>query len=125
QDYTAQASILIVPLDGNPFSASGSGDDLVNLQTEAQLVKSDAVAELVRKDLNSPVPLDVLRDGLTVSVPPNTQVLTVAYTSADRSIALARAQSFAESYLDYRHTRAESMIKSQAASIDDRIAKRE
>ena len=44
EDHTARASILVSPLDGNPFYPSGRGDDLINLETEAQLVTSDSVA---------------------------------------------------------------------------------
>ena len=47
EEHSATSSILVSPLEGNPFSPSGRGDDLVNLETEAQLVGSDPVAREV------------------------------------------------------------------------------
>ena len=46
-EHEAEAAILISPLLGNPFTPEASGDNLVNLTTEAELVASDPVAQLV------------------------------------------------------------------------------
>ena len=45
---TATAVILLNPVEGNPFAPDGTaGADLVDLETEAQLVVSHDVARLV------------------------------------------------------------------------------
>lgn len=125
QSHTAEASILIDPLEGNPFSPTGSGDELVNLETEAQLVASDAVAELVVKRNQSHADAaDILRD-LSVTVPPNTQILEITYTSHSRSTAVRRAQGFAEEYLEYRKSRTQSLVDRQTAKIEEQITGRE
>lgn len=122
--YTAEASILIEPLDGNPFSPTGNGDDLVNLQSEAQLLKSDPVARQVQSDLGiQDSPQSIIKN-LSVTVPPNTQILTLDYTATDRSTALQRADSFASTYLEYRKSRAEKLVTGQVDRIHDRIVKR-
>ncbi|MDX6299360.1 MAG: hypothetical protein QOF53_574, partial [Nocardioidaceae bacterium] len=92
--YTAEATVLVTPLAGNPYSPDGAGDDLINLDTEAQLVTSDAVAQTVATDVRTSNLTDLL-NGLNVTVPPNTQILKVDYTSKDQSVARSRARSVA------------------------------
>ena len=102
QSHTARASVLISPLVGNPFYPGGRGDELINLETEAQLVSSDPVARDVASQVDGdPTTSDVL-SGLAVTVPPNTQILTVDYTAGSKAKAEERAQAFAEAYLDFR-----------------------
>ena len=70
EDHTAQASILVSPLDGNPFYPSGRGDDLINLETEAQLVQSDSVANAVAERIGDPGTASDLLSGLDVTSRP-------------------------------------------------------
>ncbi len=49
--YKATATVLVSPLEGNPYSPDGRGDDLVNLQTEAQLVTTDRVSKIAGQKL--------------------------------------------------------------------------
>src|SRR3954471_24516535 len=58
EDHTARASILVSPLDGNPFNPNGRGDDLINLETEAKLVSSDSVAEAAAERTGDPSTAD-------------------------------------------------------------------
>ena len=119
--HTANASILISPLDGNPYYPSGRGDDLINLETEAQLLASDPVATAVAERLGDPgEPADLL-DGLAVRVPPNTQILNIAYTARSDAIAVQRAQGFAEAYLDFRKKRSEDVARAKTERIQSQI----
>src|SRR5829696_9237733 len=101
----ANATILVNPLDGNPFSTKGSGDDLENLETEAQLIQSNDVARMVQKREGKAAPIPDILAGLEVSVPPNTQILEIDYASRASAVSLSRAQWFAEEYLAYREGR--------------------
>ena len=123
-EQTAGATILVNPLDGNPFSTKGSGDDLKNLETEAQLVQSDDVAKLVQVREGKQTPLPTLLSGLEVEVPPNTQILDIGYTARNSTVALTRAQWFAEEFLKYREQRAKSLVDSQTKRLDEQIAAR-
>src|SRR5215207_3758046 len=76
----ANATILVNPLDGNPFSTKGRGDDLENLETEAQLIQSNNVARMVQKREGRATPIPEILAGLEVSVPPNTQILDIEYS---------------------------------------------
>lgn len=120
--YTAGATILLAPLDGNAFSPGGRGDDLVNLQTEAQLVTGDAVARLVIRNEGLDVEPFEVTMGLEVSTPANTQILDISYTSDDPRVAVQRAQAFAEGYLQFREDRATSFVNSRTDRIDEQIA---
>lgn len=122
QVHEATALILINPLEGNPFTPDAGGDRLVSLETEAQLVTSDAVAKLVADETGSDQsPGDIL-GGVSVDVPPNTQLLDIAVEHADASVATARAQAFAETYLAYRRARTEAAVFDRRAQVDEQIA---
>ncbi len=121
EDHTARASILISPLTGNPFYPGGRGDDLINLETEAQLVRSDPVARDVASRLDDTGSPAALLAGLSVSVPANTQILTIEYTSGSDLDALRRAQGFADAYLDFRQARSEQVVRSRTKRIQDQV----
>jgi polysaccharide biosynthesis transport protein len=114
----ATATVLISPLDGNPYSTTGRGDDLTNIQSEAELVKADAVQQVVRQKLRS-----ADRSRVSVTVPPNTQVLLISYTGASGTAARQGAQAFATGYLDYRKQRAQSVLDARAAKLSDQEKK--
>ena len=121
EDHTARASILVSPLDGNPFYPSGRGDDLINLETEAQLVRSDAVARATAERIGDPADTSDMLSGLDVSVPANTQILTVEYTAGSDAVAIRRAQGFAEAYLDFRKARSEDVTRAKTERIQSQI----
>jgi capsular polysaccharide biosynthesis protein len=121
EDHTARASILVSPLDGNPFYPSGRGDDLINLETEAQLVRSDAVARATAERIGDPADPGDMLSGLEVSVPANTQILNIAYTAGSDAVAVRRAQGFAEAYLDFRKARSEEVTRAKTERIQSQI----
>jgi len=119
--HEATAVILLNPTEGNPFSPEGTaGADLVNLETEAQLVVSDEVGRLVGDRRGGESPAAELVN-VSAVVPPNTQLLEI--TVADRSVedALERAQAFAEVFLDYRQSRTETAVFDRGASVKEQI----
>ena len=120
----ANATILVNPLDGNPFSTKGRGDDLENLETEAQLIQSNDVALMVQKREGKDTPIADILAGLEISVPPNTQILEIDYSSRASAVSLSRAQWFAEEYLAYRELRATSLLASQTKRLEEQIAER-
>lgn len=115
--HEAVAVVLVHPTEGNPFSPE-SGDDLVNLATEAELVTSDAVGRAVARQEPGVALPDVL-GAVSVVVPANTQLLEITVTHRDAGLARERAQSFADSYLDYRRTRTTSTLFDRAAQVTE------
>ncbi|WP_101523796.1 hypothetical protein [Nocardioides houyundeii] len=118
----ATSVVLISPLAGNPFSPDGAGSDLVNLETEAQLVRSDTVADDVITDLGLDLTPAELLDGITVEVPPNTQILRITAASESADDALARSQAVAESYLEFRQSRARAASSILADQVAEQVA---
>ena len=105
--YTAHATVLVTPLEGNPFNPTGNGDDLENLQSEAQLAQSDAVANLVASSALDPA------GDLTVEVPPNTQLLEFSYQAAGGAAAARDGvQELASAYLKFRSEEHTSELQS-------------
>ena len=121
QNHTAQASVLISPLVGNPYYPGGRGDELINLETEAQLVSSDPVASEVADSVSGDPTASEVLSGLSVSVPPNTQILDIEYTAGSQEQAEERAQAFADAYLDFRTQRFERVTSIQTQRIEDQV----
>lgn len=122
--HEATAVILVNPLVGSPFSPDNTRDALVNLQTEAQLVTSDAVARLVDEQLASGESLSALLAAVSVDVPPNTQLIRVTARAATADQAVRRAQAFAETYLKSREARSRSELADRGAQLDEQIRER-
>ncbi|GLY73421.1 hypothetical protein Airi01_016880 [Actinoallomurus iriomotensis] len=114
----ATATVLISPLDGNPYSPNGRGDDLTNLESEAELVRADAVQQVVRQKLRS-----ADRSRVSVTVPPNTQVLLITYTGSSATAARDGAQAFANGYLTYRSQRAQSVLTDRSNKLREQEKK--
>jgi hypothetical protein len=121
---SATATVLLRPLDGNPYSTGADRDPLVALETEAQLVRSDEVSLLVIDDVGLTRTVPDLRRNLTTSVPSNTQVLEIEYTGQDGD-AERISQSYAEQYLAFRLGRGEANREQQLDTLDRQIANRE
>jgi Mrp family chromosome partitioning ATPase len=114
----ATATVLISPLDGNPYSPNGRGDDLTNIQSEAQLVQADAVEQVVRQKLRT-----ADRSRVSVTVPPNTQVLQITYTASRATAARDGAQAYALGYLTYRQQRAQSVLDDRSNRLKEQEKK--
>lgn len=120
QEHSAQATVLVAPLEGNPYSPEGRGDELVNLATEAEIVSSDTVGQLVADTTGAA--LGEVLAGLTVSVPPNTQILTIGYTATEKETAVVRAQAFADEFLRFRQSRAMDLVDSRERRYEQQIS---
>lgn len=121
----ATAVILLNPLEGNPFYPGTRGELLVNLFSEAQVLRSNLVAKTLPDASATGASAEQILADLSVSVPPNTQILQVSYGSSDPAVALGRAQGFADAYLAYRKARAAASIASRVAGIKTEIATHE
>lgn len=109
EQYRAEASVLVLPADAGTSAslANGRTDGAVNLDTEAQVVRSALVGEKARSALSDAGSVTVpsvpeLMDGLEVSVPPNSQVLRIGYVAGTAADAQATANAYAQAYLDQR-----------------------
>lgn len=124
QLHEARAEVLVAPLVGNPFSPEAGGDDLVKLTTEAELVTSDAVAQLAASRLPGRPSVAQVLAGVKVKVPPNTQVLAIVVSDRSAEGAKLRAQTLATTFLNYRTARMQSAVFDRSARVKELIAQR-
>ncbi|GAA3524921.1 hypothetical protein [Nocardioides daeguensis] len=124
-EHVATAVIMLHPLEGNAYSPGGRGDDLVNLETEAQVLRSDAVARAVLDRLGEKGEPSDLLPSVSVSVPPNTQLLDITARGPDDATAVARASAFADVYLQFRRSRTESAVYERTSRLEELVSLRE
>lgn len=124
QQRTATAVLLVSPLEGNPFNPLGRGDDLLNLESEALLVRSDAVADAVIDRLGLATTSARLLEDVSVEVPPNTQLLRITTAAPSAARAHDLADAFVEAFLDYRVGRSRSTRVDQVAALREQVGER-
>ncbi|WP_346921763.1 hypothetical protein [Glutamicibacter creatinolyticus] len=120
---SASTVILVTPLEGNPFYPGTRGEQLVNLTTEAQVLKSDKVASKVTESMGLDSETGSFLRRLSTTVPPNTQLIEVTFEHNDRDTAVSGAQAFADSYLEFRSDQAATFLQGQITGIQEEIGK--
>jgi Mrp family chromosome partitioning ATPase/capsular polysaccharide biosynthesis protein len=112
REYVSQASVLVGP--------AGQSLDEISIDTEAQLVRSTAVADRAATTLGLPNG-DGLADAVAVEVPPKTNVLTIKFRASSAVKAQAGAQAFAQAYIADREENAKAALGAQSGSLRTRI----
>lgn len=120
REYVSQASVLVRPAGQDANVAGGRTRDEINLDTEAQLVRSTAVADRAAKTLGLPDG-DRLAAAVSVEVPANTSVLAIKFGADTAVKAQAGARAFAQAYLANREENARAALDAQSASLRGRI----
>ncbi|SBT52973.1 Wzz/FepE/Etk N-terminal domain-containing protein [Micromonospora narathiwatensis] len=117
--YTSSTSLLVRPLSAGPDSNPNAK---VNLDTEAQVVRSLVVAERAKGLMKSGTEAEVLVQSVAVTVPPNSQVLQVAYEADSPAQAQAGSHAFAQAYLDLRKATAQKALENETTALKQQIA---
>jgi Mrp family chromosome partitioning ATPase len=123
KEYESSTSVLVQPTGVNQDTnvSGGRTKGEINLDTEAQLVRSTAVAADAAKLLRSATAPDTLAAHVSVEVPANTSVLVITYRAPDARAAQAGSHAFAEAYLRNREETAANELAEQIASIDSKL----
>ncbi len=117
--YEGTTKVLVKPVQ-NP-SGSVSLPQQPNLDTERELVLSQAVAQKVQKDARVSTPIDTLLESVKVQVVTDTEVMEVKYDDPDPTTAARLANAFAKAYVDFRSEQALDQFQAAAAAIQKRI----
>lgn len=117
QVYQSTASVLVMPTAADTPVAGARTSGQVNLDTEAQLVKSTEVAEAAAEALGA-ASVAELEEQVSVSVPPNTSVLEISFRAASPEAAREGTVAFSEAYLAHRRDAATSSIESAIAALE-------
>ena len=119
--YESSTSVLVSAVEQDTNQSGGRTKGSINLDTEAQLVGSGAVAvkaaALLRSTGN---PLELAHD-VSVEVPANTTVLVITFEADTPQKAQAGSHAFAEAYLRNREQTARSGLDSQIKSLSLKI----
>jgi Mrp family chromosome partitioning ATPase len=120
--YESSTSVLVHAAGGADANVVGGrtrGD--INLDTEAQLVRSTAVAVEAAKLLRVDTAPDALARRVAVEVPANTSVLLIQYRAGTPRAAQAGSHAFAEAYLRNRESSAKADLAAQTSTLDIKI----
>jgi capsular polysaccharide biosynthesis protein len=123
--YTAAAAAAVKTTGadvGNGITGNRTGGGLVNLDTEAQLVKSGTVAAIAGKMMHSSLTAYELARQVTVTVPPNSQVLDIACDAPTGPGAATCANDFATAYLQNRSSSATVVLNAQIKTLSGKVA---
>ena len=94
----------------------------VNLDTEAQLVKSSAVETKAQALLRTAISPQQLGDSVKITVPANTTLLEIAFTAESPAGAQQGAHAFAEAYLQNRSDSAKADVAARVKALQTQIA---
>ena len=123
--YTATAAVFVKTTGadvGDGITGARTGGALVNLDTEAQLVKSGTVAAIAGRSMHSSLTSYELAKQVTVTVPPNSQVLTIACDAPTGPGAAACANAFAAAYLQNRSASAALVLNAQVKTLAGKVS---
>lgn len=119
QIYTSTTQVLVTPtgVEDAVVLANGRTRAEINLDTEAQLLTSTAVVARVGELLRTDAAPDELVDRVRVTVPANTEVLTIAFTADTAVAAQDGADAFAMAYLANRAETARDPTEARLESL--------
>ncbi|QFG24733.1 hypothetical protein [Actinomadura sp. WMMB 499] len=109
--YVSTVNVLAPRIPLHIGQLQGPGDEAEDVRdprpstvdTEAQLVRSDEVLERLATVPGFELPIETLRDRISITVPPNTRVLEIGVEAATPELARDGAAIVGESYLNLRH----------------------
>lgn len=121
--FESSTSVLVQPTgagqDTNVQGGRTKGE--INLDTEAQLVRSTAVAADAAQLLRHTGAPDALAAKASVEVPANTSVLVITFKAGGAREAQSGSHAFAEAYLRNREETAASDLAEQIATVDGKL----
>src|ERR1700722_4714402 len=117
--YTATASVYVTASSSGTAGqvANGRTTSAVNLDTEAQVVQSATVAQAADKLMHSTDNVQKLLSRVSVTVPANSQVLSISCEAATPDAAASCAQAFAQAYLNYSSNSTSASLKSEISTL--------
>jgi capsular exopolysaccharide synthesis family protein len=117
--YEGTTKILVKPVQN--AASSVSIPQQPNLDTERELVLSQAVAQNVQREAHVGTSVDTLLKHVRVQVVTDTEVMEVSYQDPDPGTAARLANAFAAAYVDFRSQQALDQFEAAAAAVQRRI----
>jgi Mrp family chromosome partitioning ATPase/capsular polysaccharide biosynthesis protein len=122
KEYVSTTAVFVHPVHGQDVNvAGGRTTGEINLDTEAQLVRSTAVAATAAHLLHTTMTPAELVDHVSVSVPSNTAVLNILFEAGTPAQAQAGSHAFAQAYLGNRDGSAKSAITTETSALTTKL----
>jgi len=119
--YTATATVNVtatgVTQSQGGAVAGGRTNGAVNLDTEAQIVKSNNVATIAARTLHTPLTSTALLKHVSVAVPANSSVLQISCQAKSPAQASVCANAFAAAYIQNRDRTAAATIDTELKTV--------
>ena len=93
----------------------------VSVETEARLVSSATIAEIVRGLIGGDWKVSGLLDRVSVDSAPETLILDISFTAADSTTAAQGARAFANAYLEYKRDGGRLLLVTQRENLQHLI----
>jgi tyrosine-protein kinase len=117
--YQGVAKVLVKPVQ-NPATSIAVGQQ-PNLDTERELVLSEAVARKVKEEENLSTSVGALLGHARVQVLTDTEVMEVKFVDPDPAAAARLANAFATAYVEFRSEQTIDQFQAAASSVQRRI----
>lgn len=121
--YIATSSVQVNSVGGeldNAVEAARTNSG-INLDTEAQLVTSQAVSSRAKVILQTPEIVGQLVQHVSVEVPANTSVLRISFSGSTPEGARDGAAAYADAYLANRRDSADALLEQQVRALKQQI----
>jgi polysaccharide biosynthesis transport protein len=122
KQYTATTTLVVYPPPQQAVVVGSRLNSAVNMDNELQFATSVQVAAAAAKLLGVTTDLTTLESQVTVTVPPNTSVLDIAYAAGTPQKARLGSHAFAQAYLQSRTDAAAADVAVQVAALTKQIA---
>ena len=119
--YESTASVLIQPIQVDRAETNLRVDQLINMFTEREVVRSTSVASVVAERVDGAPSVETLQENLSIVVVEDTQVMRISYTAGDRQLAQSIAQGFADVYLEQRDAAAVAEVNRRGGDIEGEL----
>jgi Mrp family chromosome partitioning ATPase/LPS O-antigen subunit length determinant protein (WzzB/FepE family) len=120
KQYRTTTSVLVT--ETTPSSSGVADRSTINLDTEAQLVTATQTVTAAAKTLGvTGAAVGDLGGNVSVSVPPNTDILDITYTGGTARDAQRGSLAFAQAYLAQRQQTAQASLDAQQKALQTQI----
>ncbi|WP_434811377.1 Wzz/FepE/Etk N-terminal domain-containing protein [Microbacterium sp. bgisy189] len=121
--YASTTSVLVAPVTSNTNAsvANGRTNGEINLDTEAQIVRSVTLADQVAADIGTDLTAREIAAAVSVTVPANSQVLNITFEADSAEAAQRGAEGYASAYLAQRRAGSEEAIAEAKAGIEAQL----
>ncbi len=118
--YSATSRVQVKPIAADPLNPT-SDAEVIDIATEQDLVKSDDVADQVRKKLDLEIDNRTLLRKVTVTSKEESLVLEITYVAASATEAQDGANAFADAYVAQRQADAKQAMDDRLKAVQGQI----